>query len=528
MSPYLSIRGRWLLLSGVLFMFAGAVLSDPIILFLGQVQIALLAVAFMLLVPGSIALDRRRVQFKVHIDDVHAAQAAIVGDDITVRVSIENESRSNLYTMVATPFGAEPLDMTDVEQVYMLPARSKVCKTFMATVDRCGRWMVHGFDVCISDPLGLIETKDYLPCSHALEFYPKMVRQRRGAQVNTRGIVRSEGGRHTIQRLGLGTEIRDLRAYQPGDPLRHVAWKATVRRNKLMSKNYEHETSLSVYVLLDISTSMRGGPQPGQKLEHGIQTALSIADHTLLNRDSVGLMSFDEKLYGHILPSNANHQLRRMIHHLVGLNCIVDAELTELDDEETIALMVDYLLIQDRLDFRKGEGVDEITGINDKLLRRWVNSVYQKNRELHQSPSLVEGMFDQRTSRIRRFAQLRGLHIPYRVEARLGMKERGLVESIERLVSTSKGRHIIVVISDLCGIMNLDLLARGIKLAMIKGHRFKFIVPFTPAYSDADPLTTGDTYEVLRQLFTSAERDERLSVVKKLQSLGVEVEWTSP
>ena len=92
---------------------------------------------------------------------------------------------------------------------------------------------------------------------------------------------------------------------------------------------------------------------------------------------------------------------------------------------------------------------------------------------------------------------------------------------------TTKGKHLVVVISDLCGIMNLDILSRGIELAMLRGHRFKFIVPFTPAYEGAQDHSSTK-HRVLGELFTSSEREERDHVIKRLRSLNVEVQWARP
>lgn len=514
------------MLSGTIFLFAGALLSEPIILLLGQVQVALLAIAFMLLVPGAIALDRRRVRVEIDADASGlASDTHLVGQPVRYVVKLINESRVNLYAVSAKPFGAEGLALTSVQEAPMLSARTALRKSFEVIAQMSGRLGIHGFDVCICDPLGLIETKDYLPCTYPMEFYPRFVRQRRKMGYDSRAIARREGGRHAVSAMGLGTDVRELRDHLPGDPLRHIAWKATVRRGKLMSKNYEHETALSVYLLLDISSSMRGGQRPGQKLERAMELSMSIADQVLRNRDSVGMITFDEKLYGHIAPSSSPQQVRRLLQHLIGLQSIVDADLTELDDDEVEALVVDYLLIQDRLDFRKGDDVDELSGINSKLLRRWVNSVIAQTRDKYQSPSLVEGISQPRASRLRQFAQLRGLRLPYRVEARLGMKERGLVESIEQIVRSNRGKHMIVVITDLCGIMNLDLLTRGVRLATLKGHRLKFMVPFTPSFYDPLEHASASKYQVLRDLFTSAEREERERIIQRLRSLNVEVEW---
>jgi uncharacterized protein (DUF58 family) len=271
---------------------------------------------------------------------------------------------------------------------------------------------------------------------------------------------------------------------------------------------------------------MRGGRPVGHKLEHALELVTSLAQDVLRRRDAVGLMTFDEKLYGHITPSSAPSQLSRLVRHLVSLQSVIDPELTELDDDELEAMLVEYLLIQERLDFRKGDEVEQATGINHKLLARWIHSVYPETRARWHSDALREGVITTQSSRTRRFAQLRGLRVPYRSEARLGMKERGLAEALERLCQ-APGRHTIVIISDLCSIMNLDLLTRAVKLARLRGHSLRCVMPFTPAFFE-EAADASDKARVLRELFTSAEREERMRIVQRLRALGVAVEFTSP
>ena len=85
MSPYLTHRGRWLLANGVLFLVLGALFSSPLILFLGEIQVALLAVSLMLLVPGALALDRRRVSISIEEARSTSPQAltTLVGEPLT-------------------------------------------------------------------------------------------------------------------------------------------------------------------------------------------------------------------------------------------------------------------------------------------------------------------------------------------------------------------------------------------------------------------------------------------------------------
>ena len=76
--------------------------------------------------------------------------------------------------------------------------------------------------------------------------------------------------------------------------------------------------------------------------------------------------------------------------------------------------------------------------------------------------------------------------------------------------------------------MNLDLLSRGVKLSLIKGNRLKFLVPFTPAFYDPSKEDDSRRYKVIKELFTSAERDERMLAVERLRGLGVDVELLKP
>lgn len=526
MNPSLTERGRWVLLCGVLFLMVGAVLSQPLMLYLGQLQIALLALSFLLVVPGALALDRRRVRLVwAGPGEEGAPLVMVAGEGVEASLRLVNMGALPLHALDARPYMADGLTGEAIKPVSLLGARREVRRTWQLKAERSGRWMLHGFDVWVQDPLGMVQTHDYLPCMQAVEVYPRAVRRMRALPEGA-GAPQAAAGAHTSPMPGVGTHLRELREYEPGDPLRHIAWKASVRRGKLVTRSFDQESAQSVYILLDISSSMRGGRPVGHKLEHALELVTSLAQDVLRRRDAVGLMTFDEKLYGHITPSSAPSQLSRLVRHLVSLQSVIDPELTELDDDELEAMLVEYLLIQERLDFRKGDEVEQATGINHKLLSRWIHSVYPETRARWHSDTLREGVVTTQSSRTRRFAQLRGLRVPYRSEARLGMKERGLAEALERLCQ-APGRHTIVIISDLCSIMNLDLLTRAVKLARLRGHSLRCVMPFTPAFFE-EAADASDKARVLRELFTSAEREERMRIVQRLRALGVAVELTSP
>ncbi|QDG54352.1 DUF58 domain-containing protein [Persicimonas caeni] len=530
MNPHLTTRGVFVFVCAIVFLAAGAVTEQPLLLLLGQVQVAVLAISFLLCVVAALALDRRFVRIEVRDDSGSKrfrSTGVMTGEKTDVDVYISNDAWVPLYGLALEPFGARALGLGDIDDYFHLPTKAEVSAPLTVEAARSGRWTLQGFDVSISDPLGLLSARDYLPCLHAFECFPQRSHRRDQSARNLGAFALQHGGKHVVRQIGTGSMVRELRDYQPGDPLRHIAWKATARNRRLISRDFEREVNLSMYLLLDISTSMRGGQWEGQKLEHGVESVAELATSVIGARDRVGLMTFDEKLYGHIPPATAPSHLARILRHLVGVNSVVDDELTEWGEVELAQKLADYLVVQERLDFRRGDDVEPESGVNIKLLERWLRSVIRLEKEKFDSPILHDGLLDEETSLLRRFAQLRGVEVPYRVEARLGLKERGLNQAIERIVTTAKESQWIVVISDLCGVMNTEVVTRSIRLAQIKGHAVRFLVPFTPAYYE-DDHDGSERYSISRELFSTREREERLKIASHLRKLGVQVDFMKP
>jgi uncharacterized protein (DUF58 family) len=529
-NPHLTTPGIWVFICALVFITAGAVAEQPILLLIGQVQIAVLALSFLLCVVAALALDRRfvRLQIRGEAGEQRFSSTGLrAGEPTEIDLFIGNDAWLPLYGLKLSPYGARALAFDDADRSFHLPAGAEVAAKLSVEASRSGRWNLQGFDVAITDPLGLLAARDYLPCIHAFECFPQTGHSRVQRARNLGVFALKHGGKHMVRQIGTGSIVRELRDHQPGDPLRHIAWKATARTRRLISRDFEREVNMSMYLLLDISTSMRGGQWQGQKLEHGVEAVAELADNVLRARDRVGLMTFDEKLYGHIAPNASPSHAARLLRHLVGVNSVVDEELTEWTDVELAQNVADYLVVQERLDFRRGDEVDADSGVNLELLERWLSSVIALEKQKYNSAILRDGVLDQDESLLRRFAQLRGLEVPYRVEARLGLKERGLNESIEHIVATARESQWIVVITDLCGVMNTEVVTRAIRLAQIKGHSLRFLVPFTPAYYE-DDQDGSERYRISRELFSTREREERLKIASHLRSLGVPVDFMKP
>ena len=96
-------------------------------------------------------------------------------------------------------------------------------------------------------------------------------------------------GMHKSPHKGFSVEFSEHRLYTPGTDPRHIDWRVFGRRDKLYGKQYEEETSMRCYLLLDKSASMGyKSDGPLTKLEYGSFLAATLAYLKRLVRDGLG------------------------------------------------------------------------------------------------------------------------------------------------------------------------------------------------------------------------------------------------
>src|SRR5439155_4713729 len=101
-------------------------------------------------------------------------------------------------------------------------------------------------------------------------------------------------GVHRLHRAGTGSELLDLRDYLPGDPPKTIAWKASARRDRLITKEFESEVPLRCTLFLDTSQSVRRGGPGNNALTRLAEVAACVAQANAAARDLTGLCIFDE------------------------------------------------------------------------------------------------------------------------------------------------------------------------------------------------------------------------------------------
>jgi len=169
-----------------------------------------------------------------------------------------------------------------------------------------------GFVVDSMGPLGLGRHRARLPLPWDVVVYPPLVSVRlRASVVDAR---RRDAGMKPIRRLGEGRLFESLREWVPGDDLRHIDWKATARRGKVITRQYEAERRQQVLLVLDTGRLMTADVAAGvARLDFAVQAALELAYAAAQHDDNVGIMTFADGVQHFVAPERGRAGVRRVM-----------------------------------------------------------------------------------------------------------------------------------------------------------------------------------------------------------------------
>jgi uncharacterized protein (DUF58 family) len=149
-----------------------------------------------------------------------------------------------------------------------------------------------------------------------LRFDPTELRKFGGLTLLARRVV--EGfltGVHRSPYKGYSIEFAEHRQYTPGDEIRHIDWRAFGKTDRYYIKEFEEETNLKMYLVVDASGSMkyRGNQAKVSKFEYAQQVAASLAYLMLHQLDAVGLVVHDTKITKMIPPKTTPKHLLNLL-----------------------------------------------------------------------------------------------------------------------------------------------------------------------------------------------------------------------
>jgi len=127
-------------------------------------------------------------------------------------------------------------------------------------------------------------------------------------------------GLHRSPYRGFSVEFAEYRQYSPGDEIKHIDWKVYGKTDRYYIKQFEEETNLTCYILLDASASMGYRSREGglSKLQYGCYLTACLSYFMMRQRDAAGLTIFDDDIRTILPPRRRQTHMKHILAALEG------------------------------------------------------------------------------------------------------------------------------------------------------------------------------------------------------------------
>lgn len=326
------------------------------------------ACAWLLLVVGLLLADWRLAGGPARFDvgRIHDQRLSL-GVENGVQLWVENRGNRTAHVAVRDePPVAFPTDAA-VMQAEIGP-RKRWLGDYHVRPLRRGNYHFGDLNLRWRGPLGLVVRQARYGRAAPVKVYPNLLEVRRYDLLLRRNRLQ-ELGLRSVRRYGQGAEFERLREYLPDDEYRRINWKATARRHRPITVEYQTERSQNVISVIDVGRMMQAPVADMAKLDYVINAVLLLAYVATGNGDKVGMMSFAGDVRQYLSPRQGRGQFYRMLELLYA----AEAEPLEPDYQRALT----YLNHRQRkrslvvlfTDISGGAGVDAMVA-NVSLLAR--------------------------------------------------------------------------------------------------------------------------------------------------------------
>jgi uncharacterized protein (DUF58 family) len=150
---------------------------------------------------------------------------------------------------------------------------------------------------------------------------PEFFSRLESVELRARSVV--EGFLHGLHRspyIGFSVEFASHHEYVPGDDPRHINWKLFARQHRLYVKDFDGDTNLNLYILLDVSGSMACASLGRSKLHYGATLAAALAHLAIRQHDAAGVTLFAGQVVASLPPRAKTHQLQEILGLIANAN----------------------------------------------------------------------------------------------------------------------------------------------------------------------------------------------------------------
>ncbi len=286
----------------------------------GRVEPVALAAPFVLALVAAVAGHEPQVSIRLSLD----RERVLEGDEVTATIALSSVKRVDRFDLLVSL----PQELSAEGG----PARALVLRAGEErTIElklRCERWgafSVGPLLVRAGDLLGLRSWEHAAGEAQPLRVYP--------SEETLRSLVppletQVFAGNQVSRARGEGIEFADLRAWQPGDRVRRVNWRATALRGTLWVNEQYPERNTDVVLFLDTFAEVRAHGRSTN--DRAVRAAATLAHGYLQRKDRVGLVGFGGVL-SWLVPESGARQLYRIVDTLLTSDIVHSYAFRDVD-----------------------------------------------------------------------------------------------------------------------------------------------------------------------------------------------------
>lgn len=447
-----------------------------------------------------------------------AVRSQRVDQQLSLEVELTLRGDVDGLTLFITGFEATSgLDVEPARRVAVVRRGPATSVSVLVSARTAAVHRIFGLRGQIVDEMGVLAAEVFVPCPHEVAVLPRSLPlDMRRLPETRRRVARAAAGQMPDRVQGHGDELRELRDHQPGDPFKHIAWKASARRGRLMSRSFEHERARALYVVLDTGATMRDGRLGDGPLDQAQDLVHSLAEAATRLNLPFGLSAVDGEVIVRQPVLEGLRAVRETDRALLDMRRTVAEGLTPLPDADLLEIVARYLRSVERVDLPSGDAGGEAYV---RFRQRTVMAALARLPERERLPALRGPEPSPRAdlSILRRFCRAMDLALPYRGALDPERRLQGLVAGVSSALSARKGPFVIVIVSDFRGLRPAaSQLWQACARARRSGHRVVVLAVREGGDGDLiDAVENADDVDTARGL-AKADRAAREQLLHEL------------
>lgn len=240
----------------------------------------------------------------------HAPGVFSIGKPNVVTLEVKSTARRRLAVSVTDDLFATA-ESADLPLELDLPAGGRETARYRVVPSRRGAHAIGAHHVRYPSPFGFWIRQITIPAELPVKVYPD-VQAVRAYELLARQD-RDPAAQRSSRRRGGESEFERLREYRRGDEFRSIDWKATARRQKLISREYQLESNQNLLFVLDAGRLMTARSLGLSLFDHALNATLMLSHIAARGGDRVGLLAFADEVKSYAPPARGAGAARQII-----------------------------------------------------------------------------------------------------------------------------------------------------------------------------------------------------------------------